>query len=147
VVLAPDVIVSHAALLAAVHAHVLVVVTFAVPLLAAAAGAALVAPSANVHGVTVTAAVAVVDPTLLVAVSVYVVVAAGDTLRVPLVATDPMPWLMLTVVALVVVHVSVDAPPAVIEAGAALSVAEGTGLTVTVAVAVTEPAAFVAVNV
>ena len=42
-------------------------------------------------GITVTVAVAVTDPTALVAVTVYVVVEAGETLWVPAVATLPMP--------------------------------------------------------
>jgi hypothetical protein len=77
-------------------------------------------------------------------------VAVGLTDRVPDAATVPMPWLIEMLVAFVLDHVSVDAAPAVIEAGDALKVAVGgvaAGVTVTVAVAVTEPAAFVAVTV
>jgi hypothetical protein len=40
---------------------------------------------------TVTVAVLVIDPAALLAVSVYVVVAAGDTVLVPDAATVPMP--------------------------------------------------------
>lgn len=42
-------------------------------------------------GATVTVASAVVDPAPFVAVSVYVVVAAGETARVPEAATVPIP--------------------------------------------------------
>jgi hypothetical protein len=78
-----------------------------------------------------------------------VVVAVGLTDRVPDAATVPMPWLIETLVAFVLDHVSVEAAPAVIEAGDALIVTvAGVGaFTVTVAVAVTEPAALVAVTV
>jgi hypothetical protein len=79
-----------------------------------------------------------------------VVVAAGETLRVPEAATVPMPWLMLTDVALVVDQVRVDAAPEVIDAGDAVSDAVGRGVpavTVTVALALAEPALFVAVAV
>src|SRR5262245_50561185 len=72
-------------------------------------------------------AFAVVDPELLVAVNVYVVFAAGETLRVPDAATVPMPWSMLTVVALAVDQVNVDAAPIVIDVGDAESVAVGIG--------------------
>jgi hypothetical protein len=57
------------ALLVAIHAQTFCVVTPTVPVVAAAEGDALVAPSVNVHGVTVTDAVAVTDPTPLVAVN------------------------------------------------------------------------------
>ena len=55
---------------------------------------------------------------------------------------------METVVAFVLAQVSVDAAPDVIDVGEAPSVTVGSGaLTVTVAVAVTEPVALVAVAV
>jgi hypothetical protein len=79
-----------------------------------------------------------------------VVVAVGLTDLVPDAVTVPMPWLMVTVVAFVLDQVSVDAAPDVIDVGDALIVTVGSGggaLTVTVAVAVTEPVAFVAVTV
>jgi hypothetical protein len=78
-----------------------------------------------------------------------VVVAVGLTDLVPDKATAPMPWLIETVVAFVLDQVSVDDAPDVIDVGDALIVTVGSGggaLTVTVAVAVTEPAAFVAVT-
>ena len=62
-------------------------------------------------------------------------------------ATVPMPWLIYTVVAFVLDHVSVDDDPETIEAGDALSVTVGSGVTVTVAVAVTDPTPLVAVTV
>ena len=67
----------------------------------------------------------------------------------PDVATVPMPWLMLTDVALVLDHESVDAAPEAIDVGDAVSVAVGSGVvsSVTVVVAVTEPTALVAVTV
>ena len=76
-------------------------------------------------------------------------VADGDTLRVPDVATTPMLWLIDTDVALVDDHVSVELPPALIDEGDAVSVSVGVGVveTVTVASAVTEPTLLVAVMV
>jgi hypothetical protein len=72
----------------------------------------------------------------------------GETLLVPEAGTVPIPWLIVTDVALVVDHVSVDEPPAVIEAGDAVSVAVGIGgVTVTEALAVAVPVALVAVMV
>ena len=50
------------------------------------------------------------EPSLAVAVSVYVVVCCGDTCVVPLCATVPTPEID-TVLAFCVVHVSVDVPP------------------------------------
>ena len=99
---------------------------------------------------TVTVAVAVTDPAVLVAVTVYVVLEVGLTDLVPDAVTVPMPWSMATVVAFVLDQVSVDAPPEMMEAGEALNVAVGrvgAAVTVTVAVRVTEPAALVAVRV
>jgi hypothetical protein len=55
--------------------------------------------------------------------------------------------LILTLVAFVLVHVSVDDCPDAIGVGDALKVTVGAGTTVTVAVAVTLPAALVAVIV
>ena len=74
-------------------------------------------------------------------------VAVGDTLRVPDAATVPMPWLMVTDVAFDVVHVSVEDWPELIVVGDADSEAVGSDPTVTVAVAVSLPAEFVAVIV
>jgi hypothetical protein len=102
---------------------------------------------------TVTVAVAVADtPDALVATSVYVVVALGEYDCDPLSATGA-PF-MVTDVAFVVLHVSVDDCPLVIDVGLADNVAVGAGSvvgapdTVTVAVAVAEtPAALRATNV
>ena len=58
-----------------------------------------------------------------------------------------MPWLIDTVVAFALDHVSVDDAPDAIVVGDALSVTVGSAVTVTVAVSVTDPAALVAVNV
>ena len=74
----------------------------------------------------------------------------GLTDLVPDAATVPMPWLIDTVVAFELDHVSVDDAPDVMEVGEALIVTVGTAggaVTVTVAVAVTEPVALVAVRV
>ena len=74
---------------------------------------------------------------------------AGFTDLVPDTATAPMPWLIETVVAFVLDQVSVEDAPDVIDAGDALIVTVGSvggALTVTVAVAVVEPAALVAVT-
>ena len=73
----------------------------------------------------------------------------GETLRVPDPATVPIAWLMVTDVALVVDQERVAAPPTAIEAGDAVRVAVGHGaaVTVTAAVAVTEPTLLAAVTV
>ena len=74
----------------------------------------------------------------------------GLTDVVPDAATVPMPRSIETLVAFVLDQVSVDAAPDVMEAGEALIVTVGSvggALTVTVAVAVTEPAALVAVTI
>lgn len=95
-------------------------------------------------------AVAVVEPALLVAVSVYVVVELGLTLVEPLAAVEvKLPGVMLMLVAPVVDHASVLLEPAVILAGLAVNelIAGLAELTVTVAVAIAEPELFVAVRV
>lgn len=97
-----------------------------------------------------TLAVAVVEPALLVAVSVYVVVELGLTLVEPLAAVEvKLPGVMLMLVAPVVDHASVLLEPAVILAGLAVNelIAGLAELTVTVAVAIAEPELFVAVRV
>jgi hypothetical protein len=75
------------------------------------------------------------------AVAVYVVLTVGLTLFELFRATVPMPLSMITDVAFVDVHVSVDDPPAAIDAGDAVSwivgVAGGGGVD-TVTVTVTE---------
>src|ERR671919_1500378 len=91
---------------------------------------------------TVTVAVSVALPDPFVAVMVYVVVVAGDTVRVPLAGTVPMPLSMVTLVALDELHDNVDDPPDVIVVGEALNVTVGFGdglPTVTVAVSVVLP--------
>ena len=75
------------------------------------------------------------------------VVVVGLTDLVPDVATVPMPWLIETVVAFVLDQVSVDVAPDAMDVGEALIVTVGGVMTVTVAVAVTEPAELVAVTV
>ena len=56
---------------------------------------------------TVTVAVAVTEPVVPVAVSVYGVVSVGLTVSVPEAGTAPIMWSMNTVVALAVFHVNV----------------------------------------
>ena len=77
------------------------------------------------------------------------VLEVGLTDLVPDAVTVPMLWSIETVVAFVLDQVSVDAAPDTMEAGEALIVTVGSvgALTVTVAVAVTEPVALVAVTV
>ena len=78
------------------------------------------------------------------------VVAVGLTTAEPVAPTDPTPWSMVTVVALVVVQDKVAEPPRLTLAGAALNVAAGGGgggLTVSVVVSAVEPLLFVAVTV
>ncbi len=74
----------------------------------------------------------------------------GETVLLPDAATAPIPWSILTDVAPVTAHCSVEDPPVVMESGFAVN-AEMTGtlaeVTVTVAVAVTEPEVLVAVSV
>ena len=89
--------------------------------------------------ITVTVVELVVVPPGPVAVMVYVVVADGVTTRVPLKATVPMPWLMLTVVAFVDDQVSVVFWPRLIDAGDTLMLTVGGWFTVTVTLAVLEP--------
>ena len=100
---------------------------------------------------TVTFAVAVVEPAVLVAVSVKVVVAVGLTLVEPLAEVDvKVPGVMATLVAPVVSQLSVLLAPKVILVGLAaneLMVGLLGVVTVTVSVAVVEPVAFVAVRV
>lgn len=79
----------------------------------------------GINSRTVTVAVAVTVPPLPVAVSVYVVVEVGLTVVEPESATVPMPLSMDTLVALVVLHVSVAELPNVMLVGAAVSFAVG----------------------
>lgn len=105
--------------------------------------------------VTVTVAEQEIVPPAPVAVPVYVVVTVGDTEFVPTLTgvTEPIPLLMLNVVAFDVVHDSVDEEPLLIVVGEAISVQTGAlggggaDVTVIVAVHVTEPPAPVAVPV
>src|SRR5258708_25014039 len=113
-------------------------------------GAIVVGLALNViagGGVTVTVAVAVLVPPLPVAVSVYVVVVCGVTETEPLVGRAPRPVSMVTVVAFVVVHVSVEDLPSAMLMGFALNVIVGAGVTVTVTCFVAVPPAPVAVSV
>ncbi len=106
---------------------------------------------AALDAVTVTFVVDVTDPTVLVAVSVYVVVAVGFTLVEPLALEDVnVPGVIAIVVAPVVVQLNVLLAPAAMLVGFALNepiVGLLAAATVTVAVEVTAPAAFVAVSV
>jgi hypothetical protein len=99
----------------------------------------------------VTVSVEVAEPAALVAVSVYVVVAVGLTLVEPLADVDVnVPGVMATLVAPVVTQLSVLLDPELILAGLAvkeLTVGLLAAFTVTVSVAVAEPAALVAVSV
>jgi hypothetical protein len=103
------------------------------------------------EAVTVTFAVAVVEPALFFAVRVYVVVAVGFTLVEPLADVDVnVPGVMAMLDAPLVAQLSVLLEPEVMLAGLAVNEAM-VGLldaaTVTIAVDVTEPAEFVAVSV
>ena len=98
-----------------------------------------------------TCAVAVDEPEALVAVNVYVVVAVGLTVVEPLADADVnVPGVMAIVVAPDVTQLSVLLDPELMPAGLAVKELI-TGfpdvLTLTTAVAVTEPVVFVAVNV
>ena len=69
-----------------------------------------------------TCAVAVVPkPAALIAVKVYMVVATGVTTLVPVKATLPTPWSMLTEVAPVTLQLSVEDSPAAMDGGLALN--------------------------
>ena len=68
---------------------------------------------------TVIVAAAVTEPAVFVAVMVYVVVVAGETLSVPFNATAPTPLLIITEVAFSTVHASVADCPLVMLAGVA----------------------------
>jgi hypothetical protein len=94
----------------------------------------------------------VTEPALFVAVSVYAVVADGDTLVEPLAATEVNPpGLIATLVAPLETQLSVLLAPALILAGLAINdVIAGFvpgATTVSVVALVTEPALFVAVSV
>lgn len=80
-------------------------------------------------GTTVTVAIAVADPVLFVAVSVYVVVAVGLRLTEPVAELDAkLPGVMVTLVAPCAVQLSVVLAPAVMAAGLAANEAmAGTG--------------------
>ena len=75
------------------------------------------------------------------------VVAVGETLCVPSVATAPMPLSMVTVSASVLFQLRIELPPEAIVSGAAASETEGSARTVTVTLSVTVPPAPVAVIV
>lgn len=98
-----------------------------------------------------TLAVEVVDPEEFVAVSVYVVVAVGLTPVEPLAEFDVnVPGVMAILPAPLVVQLSVLLEPEVMLVGFALNelmVGLPAAVTVTVAVAVVEPEAFVAFSV
>jgi hypothetical protein len=101
---------------------------------------------------TVTVVALVTEPALFVAVSVYAVVADGDTLVEPLAATEVNPpGLIATLVAPLETQLSVLLAPALILAGLAINdVIAGFvpgATTVSVVALVTEPALFVAVSV
>jgi len=83
----------------------------------------------------------------LPAVKVYVVVTTGLTVLVPVTAsTAPIPWSMLTEVASATVQVSVELPPSLMDAGAAVKlVTTGFVFRMTAVSAVVEPEAFIAV--
>jgi len=92
-------------------------------------------------------ATAVADPFALVAVSVYVVLAVGETDRV-LPVTVPIPWSIDRLVPPVTVHVRVLEPPDSMDTGFAVNDEMlGPGCTVTWARAVVLPAALEAVSV
>jgi hypothetical protein len=100
--------------------------------------------------ITVTFAVAVIEPALSVAVNVYVVVVVGLTLVEPLADTEVnVPGVILMLVAPVVFQLSVLLEPAMILAGVAVKelIAGFAEFTVTVTADVVEPEALVAVNV
>jgi hypothetical protein len=118
------------------------------PLLMLAGFAFSMAVGIGVGAVTVTVAVALLEPAELVAMSVYVVVEDGETLCDPLLATA-VPF-NVTVVAFTVFHESIDDCPLWMLAGFAFIEAVGIGVvadTVTLAVAVVEPAELVAISV
>src|SRR5580658_8999713 len=94
---------------------------------------------------TFTVAAAVTLPAELVAVSTYVVVAAGDTICEPLRFTIPRPGEMLTVAAFCTVQASVDVWPLLMVAGFAVKVmicgtAPGVTVTATLQEVVAPPA-------
>jgi hypothetical protein len=88
-------------------------------------------------GVTVTVTCFVMVPPMPLAVSVYVVVAGGETDRVPLVGTAPTPLSIDALVAFVVVQARDVDSPSLMVVGAAVNVAVGGGTTVIVTCFVT----------
>jgi hypothetical protein len=105
-------------------------------------------PDGGATTVTVVCCV-VVPPAELVSVSVYVVVADGDTLTDPpeTGVTDPTPLLIEALVAPLLDQVSVVLLPDVIVAGLAVSVPAGAAITVTVTCCVVVPPGPVKVKV
>jgi hypothetical protein len=100
---------------------------------------------------TVTVVVAVLEPALFVAVSVYVVVAVGETGTEPWPAVvEYEPGVIVICEAPVTFQLNVLLPPGEIELGFAVKetiVGAGVELTVTMTVAFVEPALLVAVSV
>jgi hypothetical protein len=101
---------------------------------------------------TVTVTCRVTEPAELVAVNVYVVVAAGEQVALPDAGTDGAPGITDMDVAPVTLQLNVELPPAVILTGLAVKelitgTETGAAATVTVTCRVTEPAIFVAVSV
>jgi hypothetical protein len=90
-------------------------------------------------GCTVTLATEVAVPPLPVAVNVYCVVADGVTAIDPEAATIPMPLLIETVLAFVVVHVKVAELPAVTVAGVAESDTTGASTELDIDVLLPQP--------
>lgn len=98
---------------------------------------------------TVTVTDDVTVPPAPVAVTVYVVVTEGETLRAPLVATGPIPLSIDADVAFDVLQVRSALPPTVIVEGVAVNefTTGSRGKTVTDTVAVTVPPELAAINV
>lgn len=78
-------------------------------------------------GVTLTPSLQVTVPPGPDAVRVYVLDVVGDTVVEPFAETPPIPWLIVTDVAFVVVHERVEEPPVVIAFGDACNVHVGAG--------------------
>ena len=88
---------------------------------------------------TVTVAVSVRDPYVLVAVMVYVVVTAGTTDVEPLKLTAPISWSMLAEPVFVVFQLSVALSPSEMDAGVAEILAVGSSFTMMVTLELREP--------
>ena len=98
-------------------------------------------------GTTIKVTLAVVVPPKPTAVIMYVVVTAGVTTKEPVTGTEPTPWSISHVSAVVVLHVNVADWPKGTLSGDTVNVTVGGGTTVKVTLAIAVPLSPTAVSV